>query len=327
MRIDKRTLLAIGYRLLPLPLTALTLRALVPALADAPPGSPLHAIARVGAEQPLLVAAVTLLGFCALAEYWSGAILGARPVEAGRAPRLWPTLVAMAVAAVVAVAAGHAFRAARVVSTSMVPTILPGDRLWVDRLGDATKRLPRRGELIVFRHRGDGDADGEDGALVKRVIGLPGDRIAMIDSRPLLDGQELPSCDAGTFVYLGASRVSRGHLVVEWLDGRPYLTIHEPGPQQLTEYVVKPGELFVLGDNRGVSNDSRSWQGGPGVALGDVEGRVAHVLFGADRGGRLDGERWWRSLGTDLHVSGVDVTPLRAGIESCLKRQIKIAQR
>jgi signal peptidase I len=312
----KRTIVAIGYRLLPLPLTVATMRWLVPPV-----------------EQPIMVAAATLLLFSALAEYWSGPLFGAPPVAQGtehersHARRVLPTLVAMAVAAVVAVAVGHLFRTARVVSTSMVPTILPADRLWVDRLGSATKHLPRRGEIIVFRHRGDGDADGADGALVKRVVGLPGDRISMIDSRPVLNGEEVPSCDAGTFVYLGAGRASRGHLVVEWLDRRPYLTVHEPGPQHMTEYIVKPGELFVLGDNRGVSNDSRSWHSGPGVALGDVEGRVAHVLYGADRAGRLDGERWWRSLGIELHVSGVDLTPLRAGIEACLKRPVKIAQR
>jgi signal peptidase I len=204
----------------------------------------------------------------------------------------------------------------------MVPTILPSDRLWVDRLAHPTAQPPHRGQIIVFRHRGDGDTDGDSGALVKRVIGLPGDRITMIDSRPVINGRVVPSCDAGSFVYYGTTQSSRGHLVVEWLEGEAYLTIHELGPHQFDEYEVKPGEVFVLGDNRGVSNDSRSWQHGRGVALADIEGRVERVLFGADRGGRLDLGRLWRRLGTDLHVTGVDLAPLRAGIERCLQEPL-----
>jgi signal peptidase I len=293
----RRMLLSLGFKLLPVALTVVVMRWLMPPV-----------------EQPVMVAALVLLVFVALAEYWSRVLVGAPPPVARRRTS---TLVAVGVAALAAIAFGQAFRAARVLSTSMVPTILPHDRLWVDKL--LRRHAPRRGEVIVFRHRGDGGDDGEGGALVKRVIGLPGDRVAMNGSRPVLNGQELPSCDAGTFVYFGASKSSRGHLVVEWLEGQPYLAIYEPGPHHFDEYVVKPGELFVLGDNRGVSNDSRSWRDGAGVPLQDIEGRVAHVLFGADRAGRLDPARLWRRLGTELHVTGVNIDPLRAGIERCLQ--------
>jgi signal peptidase I len=231
------------------------------------------------------------------------------------ARRLFTLLVPVAVAAICGLLFRQAFRPAKVMSTSMVPTILPSDHLWVERLGRATGRPPRRGEVIVFRHR----AFGESGTLVKRVIGLPGDRVAMVDSRPVLNGHEVPGCNAGTYAWFGASRASRGHLVVEWLDGQAYLTVHAPGPQRFDEYVVKPDEVFVLGDNRGVSNDSRNWQEGRGVAFAEIEGRVAHVLFGTDRRGRFDLERLWRPLGTDLQLAGVDIGPLRAGIARCLK--------
>jgi signal peptidase I len=222
------------------------------------------------------------------------------------------TLLLVAVAALAGLAFRHAFFAARVLSTSMVPGIVPGDRLWVSAIGRAT---PRRGEVIVFRHRGD----GESGALVKRVIGLPGDRIAMRDSVPIIDGREVPSCDAGTFIYFAATKSSRGRLMVEELDGRAWLSVHAPGPHDFAEYVVKPGEVFVLGDNRGVSNDSRSWPSA-GVALGDIEGKVEHVLWGEDRAGAIDLGRVWRRLGTGLRIGGVDVAPLREGIERCLQR-------
>lgn len=298
-----RTVVSSFYWLLPVALTFVTLRYLMPS-----------------ASQPVVVAGVALLSFGALAEYWREHLLGTPSVERPRRRRLGTlvsTLLAVGVSAVAAIAFGQAFRSARVLSTSMVPTILPFDRLWVDKLG--REQPPHRGEVIVFQHRGDG-ADGEGGALVKRVIGLPGDHVSMIGSRPVLNGHEVPSCDAGTFVYFGASRTSRGHLVVEWLDERAYLAIYEPGPQHFDEYDVKPGEVFVLGDNRGVSNDSRNWQSGGGVAFADIEGRVGQVLFGADRAGRLDLSGSWRRLGTDLHLTGVDLQPLRAGIDRCLKK-------
>ncbi len=310
------------YGLVPAVLTASTFRYLIPSVVDPVGGAPLRLLARVARDQPLVLAAGTFLMFSALIGYWSAVLPGARALErperrgTGRR-RTVLAVLAVGAAALAGVAVGHVARPAGIVSTSMVPTILPGDRVWLDKLAYGSARAPRRGDVVVFRHVGDGE--GEGGELVKRVIGLPGDHIDMIDSRPVLNGEPVPSCDAGTFVYLGGSRVSRGRLAVEWLDGRAYLTLQERGPHVFGGYDVKPGEAFVLGDNRGVSNDSRSWQADAGVAFSEIEGRVERVLFGDDRRGRLDWERVWAPLGTDLHLTGVDLTPLREGIERCLR--------
>jgi signal peptidase I len=257
----------------------------------------------------MITAAVLILIASAVAEYWWQHFRGKREKLSSPRRRIVSMVAAVAVAAGAAVAFGHAFRAAHVVSTSMVPTILPADRLWVNKLRGA----PGRGDVVVFHKGADGD-------LVKRVIGLPGDKISMIDSRPVLNGQEIESCDAGTYTWLGADKSSRGHLVVEWLDGRVWLTVHQPGPQHMDEYTVQPGELFVLGDNRGVSNDSRSF--GP-VPLTDLDGRVEHVLFGAGRDGAFDRGSLWRRLGTELHLTGVDLAPLQAGVERCLNAKTR----
>ncbi len=314
-----RARLVFWYGGAPLALTALTFRYLVPsAAASASLAAPLRLLARVARDQPLVLAAAVFLLFSLLVGYWSAHLPGARPVERRPLSRRGTVLVVLAVtvAALAGVAVAQAFRPAGIVSTSMVPTILPGDRVCVDKLAFAADRPPRRGDVIVFRHSGDGE--GEGGALVKRVIGIPGDHITMIDSHPVVNGVAVPSCDAGTFVYLGKSRVSRGRLAVEWLDGHAYLTVQDRGPHVFSGHDVEPGEVFVLGDNRGVSNDSRSWQGGAGVAFADIEGRVGRVLFGEDRHGRLDRGRLWTPLGTELHLPGVDLAPLRAGIERCL---------
>jgi signal peptidase I len=258
----------------------------------------------------MITAAVLILIVSAVAEYWWRHFRGKTEKQvASPRRRFVSALVAVCVAAGAAVAFGHAFRAARVVSTSMVPTILPADRLWVNKLAGA----PRRGDVIVF-HR------GSEGDLVKRVIGLPGDKISMVDSRAVVNGQELESCDAGTYTWLAADKSSRGHLVVEWSDGRAWLAVHQPGPQHMEQYTVQPGELFVLGDNRGVSNDSRTFGA---VPLADVDGRVEHVLFGAGRDGAFDRGSLWRRLGTELHLTGVDLAPLQAGVERCLNAKTR----
>jgi signal peptidase I len=290
----RRRAVDLALRLLPVPLAIAAWWLLVPSLA----------------VEPL---AASLLLFLALGEYWRWRLDPARD-GARRASRAATVLTVLAVATAAAGAAALQRRAslADVASTSMVPSILPADRLLVD------KRAPilRRGDVVVFHHHG-GDA-AEPGELVKRVVGVPGDRVAITDGVLSLDGHTVRSCDAGTIVYFAATKRARGRLVVEWLDAGPYLTIRAPGSQPPVEYTVKPGELFVLGDNRGVSNDSRSWPDGPGLPVADVAGQVRRIVYGADRGGRLDGERWWRRLGTELHVPGVDVAPLREGIARCL---------
>lgn len=126
---------------------------------------------------------------------------------------------------------------------SMRPTLRSGDVLLVDRLTPAVTGF-RRGDLVVFVPPGLGERDVER-VYVKRVVGLPGEHV----------------------VVLG------GHV---WVDGLPVAEPYVPGsPPELgpaeADVVVPAGMLFVLGDNRGHSYDSRGF--GP-VPAGQVIGRV-----------------------------------------------------
>ncbi|MDD2401644.1 MAG: signal peptidase I [Clostridia bacterium] len=115
----------------------------------------------------------------------------------------------------------------RIVPTpSMVPTIQPGDRLFVEKITHRFKEL-ERGEVIVFVSPEQSNMK-ED--FIKRLIGLPGDIIEIKDSTLFVNGEPLDE---------------------------PYLA--EPMQYSLTERKVPEGKFFALGDNRNRSYDSHEW--------------------------------------------------------------------
>ncbi|MEI6156857.1 MAG: signal peptidase I [Atribacterota bacterium] len=118
-------------------------------------------------------------------------------------------------------------------STSMVPTLIPGQRIMVAKfLYRFTD--PQRGDIIVFQ-KPTGVEGGQEGErLVKRLIGVPGDQLKLSDGRVFINGQSL----SGTKFE------------------RTYFPDGQFGTQELT---VPPDSYFVLGDNSGVSYDSRFW--------------------------------------------------------------------
>ena len=202
-----------------------------------------------------------------------------------------------------------------VVSGSMQPTLLIGDHMLAepfaygystaslpfgDRLGQRGGRLlgalPRRGDVVVFR------GPAEPGVTwVKRVIGLPGDRVRMQRGRLWLNGQEVDWRDEGpgpeemadgtdrpTERYDETLPGGRTHEILKrWADG----------PLDDTPEVLVPaGHLFVMGDNRDNSADSRVpvAQGGVGLLpLWNLQGRVALVLASRDIARPVSGPAAW----------------------------------
>ncbi|HOX24626.1 MAG TPA: signal peptidase I [Candidatus Krumholzibacteria bacterium] len=184
-------------------------------------------------------------------------------------------------------------------SGSMEPTILVGDRVVVNklayglkvpftRLRVATWAEPVRGDIVTFPSPADGQR------LVKRVVAVAGDVVAMRDGRLVLDGTPLVYTPAPAPAW--PLRPDDGHehgWFTEDLAGRahPVMTTDRgPRLRNWGPVEVPAGSVLVLGDNRDNSADGRVFGFVPSDQL---EGRVEGVAFSLDRD-RHWGPRWGR---------------------------------
>jgi signal peptidase I len=130
-----------------------------------------------------------------------------------------------------------------------------GDRVLVDRSAFAW-RAPRRFEVVVLER-----PDAPCQWCVKRVVGLPGEKIVFRDGEPSIDGRLTNIANARPATGRAAKRdklLPSGSL--------------SPSPAE-AEYTLGPDEYFLLGDNRARSQDSRSWTKS-GIAASQIVGRV-----------------------------------------------------
>ena len=175
-------------------------------------------------------------------------------------------------------------------SSSMYPNLVVGDRVFAYKLAYDIKvpftdvvikkvGEPQRGDIVTF-------ASPEGGTrLVKRVIGLPGDTIEMVDGRLILNGQmmEYQEVDAST-VYLTPKREYPGQQVVfqEILGEFKHDIIAMPERAALRNFepkVIPEDSFFMMGDNRDNSNDSRFY----GLVKRElITAKVARLFFSLD---------------------------------------------
>jgi len=287
-------------------------------------------LARAVDRQPLVLGVVLFVLFAMVAGYWWRRLVRsdaerAADVSVGRAA------VAIAVlGAVIFATRARLVEIAPVTGPSMEPTLNSGDRLVVNKLAYGLRlpfshralgaKLPQRGDLIVFPNPDRGRGPDEPASIVKRVIGLPGDEVAILDGSPVINGWIVPSCEVGPFLNGDATRLLRGRLVVEVLADRAYLTLRNPlDEERFAPFAVPPGEVFVLGDDRPVSRDSRAWNGGRGggFPIDAIEGRVSRLAAAVGSAGRLDLGHPFRGLRPELRAPNVDVTRLDRRVAAC----------
>lgn len=146
----------------------------------------------------------------------------------------------------------------RMTATSMSDTLLPGDRFLVDKFFYSE---PARLDVVVYRWT---DPEGKEETYVDRIIGMPGERVAILDNKVLIDGREL-------------------HEPYVRLDGDPQW--------DFKPMVVPPGSYFVLGDRRNRSRDSRDPDIGF-IAREQIVGPAMTIFYSSDS--VSDKMRWGR---------------------------------
>lgn len=172
-------------------------------------------------------------------------------------------------------------------SGSMLPTIRPGDRIIVDKMayelriplthiGVAHLHDPQRGDIVTI------DSSAARELLVKRVIGVPGDRVAMRNNVLYLNGIRANYQPIGINQLAGDANAQAACLT-ERFGGtahRVRLSLNAPSPRSSFVPVVVPaGEYLMLGDNRDDSADSRYFGFFPRT---EIMGRVRRVAFSLD---------------------------------------------
>jgi signal peptidase I len=211
-----------------------------------------------------------------------------------------PFLIAAVVALFIRQFAVEAFK---IPSGSMIPTLVIGDHLLVNkfvygpRIPFTDSRIftwkePKRGEIIVFKY-----PENEDKNFIKRVVGLPGDKIQIVNGKLTINDQVVP------ITAIGTSRESERDAGI--MNNSPLLYEEQLGAvrhqiQYLYDqtnknegpWLVPKDSVFVMGDNRDNSQDSRFWGY---VKFNKILGRALIIYWSWD-----GDDRWvrWERIGS-----------------------------
>ena len=187
----------------------------------------------------------------------------------------------------------------------MVPTLKIGDHIFVNKFIYGLRipftkirffqfRIPKRGEIIVFNFPIDESKD-----YIKRVVGIPGDTIEIKQEILHINGQPIEkSVETDRSILSDIEEADQFELYLEKTGEHKHFTQYErnEGFGDYGPVTVPPNRLFVMGDNRNRSSDSRSWRF---VPMENLKGRALIVWLSLDSKNRypilgLPSIRWER---------------------------------
>ncbi|HEV2099475.1 MAG TPA: signal peptidase I [Stellaceae bacterium] len=230
---------------------------------------------------------------------------GQRPAAAKKAKGgVFDTVKTVVYAVLIAVLVRTvAYEPFNIPSGSMIPTLLVGDYLFVSKFSYGYSRYslpfglplfsgriffhpPQRGDVVVFKLPTDNSTD-----YIKRVIGLPGDRIQVRDGQLYINGTLVPRKRMGDYMYKEDGMSLPLHQYIETLPNgvqHRVIKITDNGPMNNTEvYTVPPHDYFMMGDNRDNSEDSRVLSAVGYVPEANLVGRAEFLFFSTDGSARL----------------------------------------
>ena len=184
-------------------------------------------------------------------------------------------------------------------SSSMEPTLLVGDRLFVTKYsyGYSNHSLPfsppilknrimftgpKRGDVVVFKTPADNRTD-----YIKRLIGLPGDRIQFINSNLYIDNSEIlkSRISKNDKIYCGNMTIDVFTFEEKLSNGKSYTSVYSKDfPYQNSDiFIVPENHYFFLGDNRDCSKDSRFLSSVGYVHKDNLVGKAQFIFFSSDK--------------------------------------------
>ncbi len=202
-------------------------------------------------------------------------------------------------------------------SSSMEPNLLVGDRLFVTKYSYGYSKHsfpfsppilknriffkePNRGDVVVFKTPADNRTD-----YIKRLVGLPGDKIQFINSNLFINNSEILKSKISTndIIYCGKKKIDVFTFEEILPDGKKHISVYSKNYtfQNSDKFIVPDNHYFFLGDNRDCSKDSRFLASVGYVHEDNLVGKAQFIFFSSDKskGNLLYFWKWNKSLRLD----------------------------